>query len=115
MYITINQLLWLCTLSITLFMSISGRGGLREGSGRPSAWNNKKTIAIRVPECFSEQILEYARQLDNGNTSQVVDSVQNQKVLQMVKDALQYPTNSFGKGKAVLKKIVSVLENVQNQ
>lgn len=94
---------------------MSGRGGSREGSGRPSAWNNKKTVAIRVPECFSEQILDYARQLDNGEISQPIDNVRNQKMLQMLKDALQYPTNSFGKGKAVLKKIVSVLENVQNQ
>lgn len=97
-----------------LYMFMSGRGGTREGSGRPSAWNNKKTVAIRVPECFSEQILEYARQLDNGNASQISDSVQNQKLLQMLKDALQYPTNSFGKGKAVLKEVVSILENVQN-
>lgn len=63
-------------------MSMSGRGGAREGSGRPSAWNNKQTVAVRVPECFSEQILEYAKQLDNGNASQVIDNVQNQNILQ---------------------------------
>ncbi len=94
---------------------MSGRGGSREGSGRPSAWNNKKTVAIRVPECFSEQILDYARQLDNGEISQAIDNVRNQKMLQMLKDALQYPTNSFGKGKTVLKEVVSILEIVQNQ
>ncbi len=94
---------------------MSGRGGSREGSGRPSAWNNKKTVAIRVPECFSEQILDYARQLDNGEISQPIDNVRNQKMLQMLKDALQYPTNSFGKGKTVLKEVVSILEIVQNQ
>jgi hypothetical protein len=98
-----------------LLVFMSGRGGSREGSGRPSAWNNKKTVAIRVPECFSEQILDYARQLDNGEISQAIDNVRNQKMLQMLKDALQYPTNSFGKGKTVLKEVVSILEIVQNQ
>jgi hypothetical protein len=98
-----------------LLVFMSGRGGSREGSGRPSAWNNKKTVAIRVPECFSEQILDYARQLDNGEISQPIDNVRNQKMLQMLKDALQYPTNSFGKGKTVLKEVVSILEIVQNQ
>jgi hypothetical protein len=96
-------------------MSISGRGGSREGSGRPSAWNNKKTVAIRVPECFSEQILEYARQLDNGEIPQVIDNAQNQKILQMLKDALDVPTKSFGKGKVILREAISALESVQNQ
>lgn len=63
-------------------MSMSGRGGSREGSGRPSAWNNKKTAAIRVPECFLEQVLGYARQLDSGNTSQFIDNAKNQNILQ---------------------------------
>jgi hypothetical protein len=103
-------------------MSISGRGGSREGSGRPSAWINRKTVAIRVPECFSKQILFYARQLDNGEIPQVddtahnqKDTVQYQKVLQMLNDALEYPTNSFGRGKAILKEVISILESVQNQ
>lgn len=96
-------------------MSISGRGGSREGSGRPSAWNNKKTVAIRVPECFAETLLEYARQLDRGETVQSSDNVQNQKILEMLRIALQQPTNSFGKGKAILKEIVCIIDNVQNQ
>jgi hypothetical protein len=110
-------------------MSISGRGGSREGSGRPSAWNHKKTVAIRVPECFAEQLLVYARQLDTSEIPQGNDNVQNQgnivqyqtnnvqyqKVLLMLKDALEYPTNRFGKGKAILKEVISILESVQNQ
>lgn len=96
-------------------MSISGRGGSREGSGRPSAWNNKKTVAVRVPECFSEQIIEYARLLDNGGIPQANDTVRNQKILQMLKDALNVPTKSFGKGKVILREVISILETVQNQ
>ena len=96
-------------------MFVSGRGGAREGSGRPSAWNNKKTVAVRVPECFSKQIIKYARLLDNNEIPQSTDTVQNQKVLQMLKDALNVPTNNFGRGKAILREVISILETVQNQ
>lgn len=96
-------------------MFISGRGGAREGSGRPSAWNNKKTVAVRVPECFSKQIIKYARLLDNNEIPQSTDTVQNQKILQMLKDALNVPTNNFGRGKAILREVISILETIQNQ
>ena len=96
-------------------MSISGRGGSREGSGRPSPWNNKKTVAIRVPECFALKLLDYARRMDQGKELDNLDNVQNQKTLIMLKDALNYPTNSFGKGKTVIKEVISMIENVQNQ
>ncbi len=96
-------------------MSISGRGGLREGSGRPSVWNNKKTVAIRVPECFAPQLLEYAKQMDRCEVPNKLDSVQNQKALLALKDALKCPTNSFGKGKTLIREAVSILESVQNQ
>lgn len=96
-------------------MSMSGRGGSREGSGRPSPWNNKKTVAIRVPECFAQELLNYARRLDRGENTSSIDNVHNQNILSMLKDTLNYPTNSFGKGKAVIKEVVSIMENVQNQ
>lgn len=99
----------------TAYMFTSGRGGAREGSGRPSAWNNTKTVAIRVPERYSKQIIKYARLLDNEEISLAIDTAQNQKILQMLKDALNVPTNNFGKGKAILRKVISILENVQNQ
>lgn len=96
-------------------MSMSGRGGSREGSGRPSPWNNKKTVAIRVPECFAQELLNYARRLDRDENTNNIDNVHNQKLLSMLKETLNYPTNSFGKGKAVIKEVVSIMENVQNQ
>ncbi|MCL2933179.1 MAG: hypothetical protein MGG11_13270 [Trichodesmium sp. MAG_R03] len=37
-------------------------------SGKNKRWNNVPTIAIRVPEIFSEQLLEIARKLDSGET-----------------------------------------------
>lgn len=96
-------------------MSMSGRGGAREGSGRPSPWNNKKTVAIRVPECFAQELLHHARRLDQGENISSIDNVHNQKVLAMLKETLNYPTNSFGKGKTIIKEVVSIMENVQNQ
>jgi hypothetical protein len=49
----------------------SGRGGSREGSGRPLAWKHTPTTAIRVPESLKKQIMAFAHKLDEG-------AVQNQ-------------------------------------
>lgn len=49
----------------------SGRGGERENAGRPTAWKHTPTIAVRVPEPLSKQILVFAHELDKG-------AVQNQ-------------------------------------
>jgi hypothetical protein len=49
----------------------SGRGGSREGSGRPAIWKHTPSIAVRVPEPLKNQILAYAKELDKG-------TVQNQ-------------------------------------
>ncbi len=40
---------------------------LKAGSNR--AWNHTPTKAVRIPEVFTEQILEIARSLDMGNSS----------------------------------------------
>lgn len=96
-------------------MSVSGRGGQREGSGRPSAWNNKKTVAIRVPEVFAEEVIDYARRLDRGEKTEDSDSVQNQKILELLNKALQYKANSFGQGLKILREIKVILETVRNQ
>lgn len=98
-----------------VYMSISGRGGQREGSGRPSPWNNKKTIAIRVPEIFAEELIDYARRLDSGKEIVVSDNVQSQKLLEMLEKALQYKANSFSQGLKILREMKAVLESVQNQ
>ncbi|MEM6614111.1 MAG: hypothetical protein AAF652_18045 [Cyanobacteria bacterium P01_C01_bin.72] len=45
------------------------RGGYREGAGGKSTWRHGKTKVIRVPEALSEQILEYARTLDQNPDS----------------------------------------------
>lgn len=45
------------------------RGGQRKGSGSKSGWKHGKTKVIRVPEVLADQIIEYARDLDEGKTS----------------------------------------------
>ncbi len=43
------------------------RGGYREGAGRKFKWKSGKTKAIRVPEALADEILDYAKKLDEGN------------------------------------------------
>ncbi len=35
-----------------------------------SKWNNPETVAVRVPKVLKDEILAYARELDNGNRNQ---------------------------------------------
>lgn len=44
------------------------RGGVRSNSGAKGKWKHGKTKSIRVPEALAEQILEYARNLDESAT-----------------------------------------------
>ena len=56
-----------------------GRGGHRENAGRKSEWvSSSQTRPIRVPEWMADQVLDFARKLDNGET---IDTVHNQKPL----------------------------------
>lgn len=41
-------------------------GGQRKGSGSKPGWKHGKTKVIRVPEVLADQIIEYARKLDEG-------------------------------------------------
>ncbi len=52
------------------------RGGKRENSGRKFTWEYGKTKAIRVPEAIVDEVLAYARKLDNDYQSKkFTDSV----------------------------------------
>jgi hypothetical protein len=52
------------------------RGGHRDNAGRKSEWaSSSQTRPIRVPNWMAEQVLEFARKLDNGET---IDIVHNQ-------------------------------------
>lgn len=58
------------------------RGGQREGAGGISTWNHGKTKTIRVPIALAEQLLEMAREMDNGEKLTL-----NQKVIEPVTES----------------------------
>jgi hypothetical protein len=43
-----------------------GWGGYREKSGRKSTWNHQETSTIRIPKAFEQEVMRYARYLDNS-------------------------------------------------
>jgi hypothetical protein len=53
------------------------RGGVRSNSGAKGKWKHGKTKSIRVPEALTEQILEYARNLDE---SDIIESETESKI-----------------------------------
>jgi predicted RNA-binding Zn-ribbon protein involved in translation (DUF1610 family) len=62
------------------------RGGKRDGSGRRSTWKHCKTRLIRVPEEFVDQVLDFARKLDNGEsvTTELVKEVASSSQLSLL-------------------------------
>ena len=51
------------------------RGGKRPGAGAKPKWKHGKTKTIRVPEVLADEVLDFARKLDeNSVTSDGADS-----------------------------------------
>ena len=44
------------------------RGGARPGAGAKGSWKSGPTKTIRVPEALADDVLELARQLDQGES-----------------------------------------------
>ena len=59
------------------------KGGYREGAGRKFKWKSGKTKAIRVPEALAEEILDYAKKLDEGK-SRNIQEIQPLKELKVI-------------------------------
>lgn len=47
---------------------MKGRGGIRLGAGRKSAWQSGVTKTIRVPAALEEELLCLGKYLDRGQT-----------------------------------------------
>jgi hypothetical protein len=60
-------------------------GGAREGAGNQTTWKSGKTKVIRVPETLADQVLNYARKLDedNDNVDLVLEPVTQSKVVNL--------------------------------
>ena len=61
------------------------RGGYRKGAGRKSAWKNKATTVIRVPEIFAEQLLDIAHKLDSGATLEFITKSKSKPIDRITK------------------------------
>jgi hypothetical protein len=59
------------------------RGGYRKGSGRKPSWNHPDTQLIRIPKLFASQLLQLARQLDQG------------EYIEEVSDSIDFVTESY--------------------
>ncbi|AFZ61317.1 hypothetical protein H6G54_21200 [Anabaena cylindrica FACHB-243] len=66
-------------------MGTSGRGGKREGGGRPSNWQYQPTCTIRVPKIFAEILLKTAQELDKGLNEIIIVDPKKMSVSPQVK------------------------------
>lgn len=48
------------------------RGGHRENAGRKASWKNSETQVIRVPRIFVPQLIQIAKDLDEGKALDLV-------------------------------------------
>ncbi len=53
-----------------------------------SRWNNPETIAVRVPKMFKQEVLDYAKQLDNNQVANQVSNKENSTVHKELKEIL---------------------------
>ena len=77
------------------------RGGARPNSGSPPSWKHGRTTTIRVPRVLAVQIVQLARQLDEGklesDTGSNFESDTDSKVAEVVEilnDTLKFKSNA---------------------
>ena len=101
------------------------RGGARPNSGPPPSWKHGRTTTIRVPRVLAVQIVQLARQLDEGklesDTGSKIesDTVSNiecdtssemAEVVEILTEALKLKSNAGGKIKVEIRKVLELLE-----
>ena len=93
------------------------RGGARPNSGPPPSWKHGRTTTIRVPGKLAVQIVQLARQLDEGklelDTVSKVESDTGSKIAEAVEiltEALKLKSNAGGKIKLEIRKVLELLE-----
>lgn len=62
---------------------LSNRGGYRKNAGRKSDWKHTATKSIRVPPEIADQVIDIAKQLDNGFQVRIIDSAPESKELDL--------------------------------
>lgn len=83
-----------------------------------SKWNSGSTRTIRVPVVLADQVLTYARQIDQGediNSNLPADLNINSlsQVIEILEEVKQTPRNNFSKErKAQLQKAIELLNSL---
>lgn len=90
------------------------RGGARPGAGNPNfrpKWNAGETRTIRVPAALADEVMDYARKLDEQYPNQLADDSVSQSI-----DAAQLLNELkplLGKGsKLTLAKLEDILSQM---
>ena len=92
------------------------RGGARPNSGPSPFWEHGRTTIIRVSRVLAAQILQLARQLDEGKIE--CDTVSNMErdtgsniseAVEILTEALKLKSNAGGKIKVEIRKFLELL------
>ena len=86
-------------------MKNSGRGGKRLNSGRKRQWNDNDLITVKIPRSVKNQVIEYAKQLDGGVSS-------NQSLIEKSKQILNNNDVCRNKDKWLMRKAFYLLFNL---
>lgn len=83
-------------------------GGTREGAGRKAAWKHGETTTIRVPAALREQVLEAARQLDEGQVpgQLTIDDAHREQLVRQARELLAEHLVEVGRKGTVKRSIV---------
>lgn len=84
-------------------------GESRNPEGRPSSWQHGKTQTIRVPVALSNQVMEYARNLDSGDVQDMSQSM-NEHIYSAIKLLEEGLTLKANAGGAIKDRIRAALE-----
>ena len=98
------------------------KGNLTTLKPYQSKWKSGQTRTIRVPAALADQVMEYARKLDSGESlSQVnqangtpaykVDLVPLSQVIQVLTEALDLKANAGGKIKERVREAIALLQS----
>lgn len=75
-------------------------------------WNHTPTVAVRIPEQFSDQIIDIARQLDVGENIAVQRNTDDiKKAIRILSEAQNLKPNAGGAIKKEIRKALQILKN----
>jgi len=86
---------------------------LRQLKPNKSHWNNSETITVRIPKIFKDDVINYAKELDNKVIS--LNQINSTVTIDKVKILLTKIENQESGYKTVSKQIVKDLETIVNE